>query len=269
MPLLNPHLLCQERSLPPPPAEKEPAKPAGDKPEDGPLVPADKEPAKPATDKPDDVSAGKGIDDLDLWCPNVLGMVKRDLTKRADRSCGRNRDPADVRSREAREADYGRRGRRARQLITTREYNDIDYRPRIDTNYNQGRARSPDDGASAWEDTVPQSRSRGYDFSTRPEDWRTYDTFSPGVSEPMVRASYHRRQRPIEEDDDWAVMVAHDRWGNRDSNRWQVDRHGNPMTRRNPTTNEDEYIPADNWRDRSAPVSEMTWTSGTVSSKHP
>jgi hypothetical protein len=196
-------------------------------------------------------------------------VAKRDLTKRADRSCGRNRHPADVRSREAREADYGRRGRRARQLIDNREYSDIDYLPRINTNYRQGRARSPDDGASAWEDTVPQSSSRGYEFSTRPEDWSTYDTYSPGVSEPVVRASYSRRQRPIEEDDDWTAMVSHDRWGNRDSNRWEMDARGNARTRRNPTTHNDEYIPAQNWRDRSAPVSEISYSGGTVSRNKP
>jgi hypothetical protein len=147
-------------------------------------------------------------------------------------------------------------------MVETRPYDNIDYAPRIRDNYRMRRTSDADNGQSAWEDVIPQT---GYDLPTRPQDWSTYDTFSPGVEDPVTRVSYARRRRPKEEDDDWAAVVAHDRFNNRDSNRWEMDQYGAPRTKKNAETGYDEYIPRDGWEDRSAAASTLVYYGGRAS----
>ena len=250
------------------PGDKTPGTPGDKTPtEPAPLVPGDKTPTTPAGDKVVEDPPTAGNKDIDLWCPSdaLADLAKRSLEKRTGRSCGRNRHPADMRDRAVRDADYDRRGARARAMASNRPYDDIDYPSRINTNYRMERTEDPDLGDTSWEQVAPQS---GYGFSTRASDWNTMDTFTTGVEDPVTRVSYSRQRRPREEDDDWTAVVAHDRFSNRDSNRWDMDELGNPQTRRN-ARGEDEYIPRDGWEERSVPASQLVYEGGRVSLNGP
>ena len=253
------------------PGDKTPNAP-GDKTPDSepaPLVP-DRDPAAPATDKEaapatdkENTPFSKDEQTLDLWCPAEGVAAKRSLEARTGRagSCRRTR----ARDREGDELRtyYDDRGRRSDRYVENRpSYNEIDYIGRTDRGYRMQREESPEPFLG---DYLERTRfnERGYEHNYLDEDapttWSTWETHSPGnTREPVSRVSYGRNDR------DEVAMIAHERFADRDSNRYQLDERGRARVDEN-----DDYLPADNWEGRSVPVSQLVHEGARVSSTHP
>ena len=108
------------------------------------------------------------------------------------------------------------------------------------------------------EDFMPRTGySRDHGFSERPGDWETHSTYSGTGdnrgSEPVSQISYARSG-------DHAAYVAHQRWAERDSNRWQLNSRGD-----NIRDADDNFVPAADWQRNTVPVSNLVHEGSRVS----
>jgi hypothetical protein len=244
-------LIPEEKPPPAPVTEKDPAAPA-----------TDKDPAA-STDKKDDAPLTKEEElDLDLFCPADAAagaLVKRSLEARGRDGKGCSSRAGDRRGEDLNRY-YDARATKADGYISSRPYSNTDFTSRTNANYRVEREPSPEPFIG---DTLGRTRlrDRGYEFdyvSEKYGDFQTHSTFSPGnKQEPVARISYGRNARDRED----LAMIAHERFADRDSNRYQLDSKGRART-----DERGNYINADGYKDRAVATSQLSHEGAKVSS---
>lgn len=266
------------------PGDKQPETPTDKKPEGepAPLTPGDKQPETPTDKTPNaDEKLTVGIEDRDLWCDfaSAAGKAaKRSVEKRTGgnpgaaagggRSCGvRSERESSHENPAVRNPILDARGNRAenelialnaqgkRQLIDP-----TDYVPRLQANYDMKIRTMAELKVGPITEQIGNPRFA----NSGPMNWRTVDTYANGYTEgPVTSISIGRSEgfnaqgRPI--DDDHLMVIAHDRFAARDSNRYPMDPKGNPLEQNG------QYVLKDNWRQNSIPVSNLVHLTMQVS----
>lgn len=215
--------------------------PDGDKDVDGNPVhigTGDKTP-EGGNDKP--VRIGAGDDkDVDLWCRGS--------------GCGPSDDTtASPTLTDTEKLTLSERGDKGLKLVANPEKGKVDYTQRQKENYN---IRKED--FEGVDDSIPKmGLDKKYGFRDDKEDWKTYCINSnDNMIEPLVKMSFGRATK---DDKEYLAFVAHERFAERDGNRYKLDGNGDNVrdADKKPVENPDKDS-------KAVPVSQLSYEIAQV-----